>query len=50
VKQLLAVDRLEILILVDNLTDMLSTAKPSSGSELSGHFKRAAFEMRIKVS
>ena len=39
-KQLLAVDRLEILILVDNLTDMLSTAKPSSESELSGHFKR----------
>jgi len=40
VKQLLAVDRLEILILVDNVTDMLSTVKPSSESELSGFFKR----------
>ena len=39
-EQLLAVDRLEILILVDNSTDMLSTVKPSSESELSGHFKR----------
>ena len=39
-KQLLAVDRLEILILVDNVTDMLSTVKPSSESELSGFFKR----------
>src|SRR3954451_20627721 len=40
VQQLLAVDRLEILILVDNVTDMLSTVKPSSESELSGLFKR----------
>ena len=39
-KQLLAVDRLEIRILVDNSTDMLSTVKPSSESELSGLFKR----------
>ena len=39
-KQLLAVDRLEILILVDNVTDMLSTVKPSSEAELSGLFKR----------
>lgn len=39
-RQLLAVDRLEILILVDNVTDMLSTVKPSSESELSGLFKR----------
>src|SRR6185503_10254005 len=30
----------EILILVDNVTDMLSTVKPSSESELSGFFKR----------
>jgi hypothetical protein len=28
VNQLVAVDRLEILILVDNVTDMLSTVKP----------------------
>lgn len=28
VNQLLAVDRLEIRILVDNVTDMLSTVKP----------------------
>jgi len=40
VKALLAVDRLEILILVDNSTDMLSSVKPSSESELSRHFKR----------
>ncbi|MDI1265913.1 MAG: MBL fold metallo-hydrolase [bacterium] len=35
-----AVDRLEILILVDNVTDMLSTVKPSSESELSSFFRR----------
>jgi hypothetical protein len=37
VSRFLAVDRLEILILVDNVTDILSTVKPSSESELSGH-------------
>lgn len=39
-KKPLAVDRVEIRILVDNVTDMLSTVKPSSESELTRLFKR----------
>lgn len=40
VRKPVPVDRLEIRILVDNATDILSTVKPSSESELTGHIKR----------
>jgi len=35
-----AVDRLEVRILVDNAVDMLSSTRPSSESELAGFFRR----------